>query len=107
VSAAIPPSAPELTHETTKPADYPVKWVLLYGFNVVFNVITMMRIVKRESSSVFYWMCETAALLIFRVHHIYYHPDEFWLAKSELYRVTNIIIDGEIDNRNLRLKLNS
>ncbi|XP_016940330.3 uncharacterized protein [Drosophila suzukii] len=75
------------------PDHYPVKWVLLYGFNVVFNVITMMRIVKRESSSVFYWMCETAALLIFRVHHIYYHPDEFWLAKSELYRVTNIIID--------------
>ncbi|XP_017014394.2 uncharacterized protein [Drosophila takahashii] len=73
--------------------NYPVKWVLLYGFNVMFNVITMMRIVKRESAAVFYWMCETGALLIFRLHHIYFHEDEFWLVKSELYKVSNIIID--------------
>ncbi|XP_016957841.1 uncharacterized protein LOC108029862 [Drosophila biarmipes] len=73
--------------------NYPVKWVLLYAFNVMFNVITMLRVVKRESAAVFYWMCETGGLLIFRVHHIYCHPDEFWLAKSEMYRVTNIIID--------------
>ncbi|KAI8035830.1 uncharacterized protein LOC128256648 [Drosophila gunungcola] len=74
-------------------ANYPVKWVLLYGFNVMFNVITMMRIVKRESMSVFYWMCETAALLIFRIHHLYYKEDDFWLAKSHLYRASNIVID--------------
>ncbi|EDV55168.1 uncharacterized protein LOC6547134 [Drosophila erecta] len=73
--------------------NYPIKWVLLYGFNMMFNVIAMMRIVKRESISVFYWMCETGALLIFRVHHIYYNVDEFWLAQRELYRVSNIIID--------------
>ncbi|KAH8347908.1 hypothetical protein KR084_002318 [Drosophila pseudotakahashii] len=84
--------------ELIKSADnYPVKWLLLYGFNVAFNVITMMRIVKRESSAVFYWMCETGALLIFRLHHIYCHEDTFWLAKSELYKVTNIVIDGECD----------
>lgn len=68
---------------------------MLYGFNMMFNVIAMIRIVKRESISVFYWMCETGALLIFRVHHIYYNVDEFWLAKYSLYRVCNIIIDGE------------
>ncbi|XP_017134010.1 uncharacterized protein LOC108150383 [Drosophila elegans] len=73
--------------------NYPVKWVLLYGFNVMFNVITMMRIVKRESVSVFYWMCETAALLIFRIHHLYYNEDDFWLAKSNLYHASNIVID--------------
>ncbi|EDX07768.1 GD25341 [Drosophila simulans] len=49
---------------------------------MMFNVIAMMRIVKRESISVFYWMCETGALLIFRVHHIYYNVDEFWLAET-------------------------
>ncbi|KMY94976.1 uncharacterized protein LOC6735210 [Drosophila simulans] len=76
--------------------NYTIKWVLLYGFNMMFNVIAMMRIVKRESISVFYWMCETGALLIFRVHHIYYNVDEFWLAESKLYHVCNIIIDAYI-----------
>ncbi|XP_017077026.1 uncharacterized protein LOC108111900 [Drosophila eugracilis] len=75
---------------------YPVKWVLLYGFNVMFNVITMMRIVKRESISVFYWMCETGALLIFRMHHLYYQEDDFWLAQRELYKVSNIMLDAYI-----------
>ncbi|XP_039480766.1 uncharacterized protein LOC120444867 [Drosophila santomea] len=72
---------------------YPIKWVLLYGFNIMFNVIVMMRIVKRESISVFYWMCETGALLIFRIHFIYYNKDDFWLGKREFYHVSNIVID--------------
>ncbi|XP_043645009.1 uncharacterized protein LOC122614509 [Drosophila teissieri] len=73
--------------------NYPIKWVLLYGFNIVFNVIVMTRIVKRESISVFYWMCETGALLIFRVHFLYYNEDDFWLAKHDYYHVSNLVID--------------
>ncbi|XP_016970658.1 uncharacterized protein LOC108038395 [Drosophila rhopaloa] len=75
---------------------YPLKWVLLYGFNVMFNVITMMRIVERECVSVFYWMCETGALLMFRIYHIYYHEDDFWLVNSGLFRISNIVIDSYI-----------
>ncbi|KAH8402103.1 hypothetical protein KR009_009743, partial [Drosophila setifemur] len=75
---------------------YSVKWVLLYGFNIMFNVITMMRIVKRESISVFYWICETSALLIFRIHHLYNQLDDFWLAKEEVYIIVNKVIDGYI-----------
>ncbi|KAH8254979.1 hypothetical protein KR038_005534, partial [Drosophila bunnanda] len=73
--------------------NYPVKWVVLYGFNIMFNVITMMRIVKRESVSVFYWACGTGALLIFRIYHLYYVPDIFYLARCELYIITNIFVD--------------
>ncbi|KAH8290998.1 hypothetical protein KR054_007664, partial [Drosophila jambulina] len=73
--------------------NYPVKWVVLYGFNIMFNVITMMRIVKRESVSVFYWACGTGALLMFRVYHLYYVPDAFYLALCELYILSNIFVD--------------
>ncbi|KAH8369505.1 hypothetical protein KR200_002651, partial [Drosophila serrata] len=73
--------------------NYPVKWVVLYGFNIMFNVITMMRIVKRESVSVFYWACGTGALLIFRIYHLYYVPDIFYLARCELYIISNIFVD--------------
>ncbi|KAH8275571.1 hypothetical protein KR026_010841 [Drosophila bipectinata] len=74
--------------------DYPAKWVVLYGCYAMFNVITMMRIVKRESISVFYWICGTVAVLIFRIHYLYVEEDDFWLAKRCIYRVSNIVADG-------------
>ncbi|EDV37996.1 uncharacterized protein Dana_GF13733, isoform A [Drosophila ananassae] len=73
--------------------NYAVKWVVLYGCNVMFNVITMMRIVKRESISVFYWFCGTVAVLIFRIHYLYVDEDDFWLAKRDMYKVCNIVTD--------------
>ncbi|KAH8337044.1 hypothetical protein KR059_012676, partial [Drosophila kikkawai] len=76
--------------------NYPVKWVLLYGFNIMFNVITMMRIVKRESISVFYWACGTGALLLFRIYHIYYVKDVFPLAGCQAYMISNQILDAYI-----------
>ncbi|SPP73650.1 uncharacterized protein LOC117592270 [Drosophila guanche] len=76
--------------------DYPVKWVLLYGFNIMFNVITMMRIVKRETISVFYWFCETAALLLFRIHFTYVESDFFWLTYSIWFLPINLPLDTYI-----------
>nr|XP_043066483.1 uncharacterized protein LOC108131967 [Drosophila bipectinata] len=73
--------------------DYPAKWVVLYGCYAMFNVITMMRIVKRESISVFYWICGTVAVLIFRIHYLYVEEDDFWLAKRCIYRISNIVAD--------------
>ncbi|KAH8252702.1 hypothetical protein KR032_001376, partial [Drosophila birchii] len=73
--------------------NYPVKWVVLYGFNIMFNMITMMRIIKRESVSVFYWACGTGALLIFRIHHLYYVQDKFYLARCDLYIISNMFVD--------------
>ncbi|KAH8319669.1 hypothetical protein KR074_003333 [Drosophila pseudoananassae] len=73
--------------------NYPAKWVVLYGCYAMFNVITMMRIVKRESISVFYWICGTVAVLIFRIHYLYVEVDDFWLAKRCIYRISNIVAD--------------
>ncbi|XP_034650182.1 uncharacterized protein LOC117889813 [Drosophila subobscura] len=76
--------------------DYPVKWVVLYGFNIMFNVITMMRIVKRETISVFYWFCETAALLVFRIHFTYVDSDFSWLTYSIWFLPINVTVDTYI-----------
>ncbi|XP_002138407.2 uncharacterized protein [Drosophila pseudoobscura] len=73
--------------------DYPVKWMVLYGFNIMFNIITMMRIVKRESISVFYWFCETAALLLFRLYFTYAQADCFWLTDNQLFFALNLGVD--------------
>ncbi|XP_041447954.1 uncharacterized protein LOC111075361 [Drosophila obscura] len=73
--------------------DYTVKWLLLYGFNVMFNVITMMRIVKRESIAVFYWICETAALLLFHLYYTYACGEFFGQIDNSMFVVLNVTLD--------------